>query len=219
MARPQQVLTIRPGLLRPLAPPSENQMKTVLRDFDIRADRFLLYPADPEPDSGHDMLLVAMGMFVARRPGSDLMLVCATQEQERTAVLAETAARMRMGERVRVAKVSENQIAVLMASCRAIVYPSLRDGFSPWLQHAIAFGKPLLCSKLSAFEEMTGDAANYFDPRRPDSIVDAIQLLDSDDQSSGELRAPAPTHSIDLNGDATIEAYLRVFQEVVRARR
>jgi glycosyltransferase involved in cell wall biosynthesis len=65
-----------------------------------------------------------------------------------------------------------------VASCFA--FPSLREGFGLPVLEAMRRGVPVACGRLSALPEVAGDAALYFDPRRPEEIADAILRLLAD---------------------------------------
>ena len=69
-----------------------------------------------------------------------------------------------------------NQTA-LTAYCRkakAVIFPSLCEGFGIPVLEAFYFRKPLLLSNASSLPEVAGDAALYFNPEKPEEIAEAI---------------------------------------------
>jgi len=53
----------------------------------------------------------------------------------------------------------------LYRQARALIFPSLYEGFGIPILEAMACGCPVLCSELPIFREVAGDAALYFDPQ------------------------------------------------------
>lgn len=72
--------------------------------------------------------------------------------------------------------VDDQTLADLYATCDFFVFPSLDEGFGLPLLEAAHFGAPTAASDIPAFREV-GTAAVYFDPRRLDSIVDALHRM------------------------------------------
>ena len=70
--------------------------------------------------------------------------------------------------------------AALLASCRALLFPSLYEGFGMPLLEAMAFGKPVLSSKAGSLPEVGGDAALYFDPKKPEDILKSLEQIAKD---------------------------------------
>jgi len=59
-------------------------------------------------------------------------------------------------------------------SCKALVYPSIFEGFGIPVLEALSLDCLVLTSKATVMEEIAGKAALYFDPRDPRSIADTI---------------------------------------------
>lgn len=75
----------------------------------------------------------------------------------------------------------EAELARLMASAYAFVYPSLFEGFGVPVIEAMKCGVPVLTSKGSSMEEITGGAALYFDPQNSDDIADKLMRIYKDE--------------------------------------
>jgi glycosyltransferase involved in cell wall biosynthesis len=59
----------------------------------------------------------------------------------------------------------------------ALVYPSLYEGFGFPPLEALSLGCPVVCSNTSSMPEVSGDAAEYFDPYNVESIANAIEKV------------------------------------------
>lgn len=83
-------------------------------------------------------------------------------------------------------------LAELMRSARAVVFPSLYEGFGLPALEALALGVPLLTSNASSLPEVVGDAAIMVDPYDVQAITQAIRRLDGDAVLRAELAAKGP---------------------------
>lgn len=57
------------------------------------------------------------------------------------------------------------------------VYPSLYEGFGLPPLEAMSMGTPVACSDTSSIPEIVGEAGEYFDPTRADSIAQAMESV------------------------------------------
>jgi glycosyltransferase involved in cell wall biosynthesis len=84
--------------------------------------------------------------------------------------------------------VSTDELTVLYQSARALIFPSLYEGFGMPVLEAMANGVPVLCSNMTSLPEVAGDAALFFDPRSPKSIAQAIEtILNASSQQKQDL--------------------------------
>jgi glycosyltransferase involved in cell wall biosynthesis len=81
--------------------------------------------------------------------------------------------------------VSEPQLEGLYRAAACFAFPSTREGFGLPVLEAMRRGVPVACSDASAIPEVAGDAALYFDPRRPFEIAAAVNSL-LDDRALAE---------------------------------
>jgi glycosyltransferase involved in cell wall biosynthesis len=164
------------------------------------------------------MLLVAMGLFTSRFRHSDLKLVCTGAPGERRDFLESAAKRMGLSGRVVLpGYLSEADFSALMHGCLAVIYPSLYEGFGMPVIEAQAIGKPVLCSNVGSLPEVADEAALIFDPKLPESIVAAMQRIESDLTLRQELiRNGLQNVKRFLDADAMATQYLAIFREVVQ---
>ena len=213
---PEKVVSIPIRLFDRLQKPNPDVTKDVLRKHGLVEDSFLLYPANFWPHKNHAMLFTAFGMFRSRHPKSELKLVCTGAPNERMEILRNAVRRMGLQPWVHFPGfLSEAEFAGLMASCRGLVFPSLHEGFGMPILEAMAFGKPVLCSNVTSLPEVGGDAAIYFDPRKPDSIVKALESMDGNPQLLASLAERGKQRLSSFgNAEQMASEYMSVFRKV-----
>lgn len=82
----------------------------------------------------------------------------------------------------------DGHLSRLYSSARALVYPSLYEGFGFPPLEAMAHGCPVICSNSSAIPEITGSAGEYFDPAEVDDMRRAIEAVVYSDSRVESLR-------------------------------
>lgn len=78
--------------------------------------------------------------------------------------------------------VDDEEMISFYRHARALIFPSLNEGFGLPLLEAMAHDCPVLCSDIAVFREVAADAAVYFDPRDPHSLAAAIGTLQGGDR-------------------------------------
>jgi len=59
---------------------------------------------------------------------------------------------------------SDRQVAMLISTARALLFPSYSEGYGLPLVEALAMRTPVICSDLEVFHELAGDRPVYLDP-------------------------------------------------------
>lgn len=75
----------------------------------------------------------------------------------------------------------------LLRGARALVFPSLSEGFGLPPLEAMLMGVPVITSNRSSLPEVCGDAALYVDPLDPDDIAAAMDRIAEDDALCASL--------------------------------
>jgi glycosyltransferase involved in cell wall biosynthesis len=80
----------------------------------------------------------------------------------------------------------------LIRGARALLFPSLYEGFGLPALEAMQLGTPVMTSNTSSLPEVVGDAAITVDPYDTRAMAEAILALDTDAELRGELAARGP---------------------------
>ena len=82
---------------------------------------------------------------------------------------------------------SASNLVNLIRGARAVVFPSLLEGFGLPVLEAMTLGAPVVTSNTGALAEIAGDAALLIDPYDVDAITQAIRKVALDIDLCGEL--------------------------------
>ena len=80
----------------------------------------------------------------------------------------------------------------LIRGAKAVLFPSLYEGFGLPALESMLLGTPVMTSNTSSMPEVVGDAAMKIDPYDIRAMVDAIRALDSDAELRGRLSEYGP---------------------------
>jgi glycosyltransferase involved in cell wall biosynthesis len=171
-------------------------------------ERFAFYPANMWPHKNHERLVEALAATEDR----ELHLVLTGQGYGRLDALLERAGALGVGSRVRhLGHLPGDALPALYRAARALVFPSLFEGFGIPVLEAMACGCPVACSDVASLPEVVADAARLFDPHDPHAIAAAVEdVLGSRDEWSrrGVERARQ------FSWEATARAHDEVYREL-----
>jgi glycosyltransferase involved in cell wall biosynthesis len=173
--------------------------------FGLPLHEYLLFYGALEPKKNVGRLIEAYLMS-----GAELPLVLVTgggwQNEAETRLIAEQAARESMSSRstrrvCRLDYVAYSTLVALIRGARAVVFPSLYEGFGLPVLESMVLGTPVVASRESSLPEIAGDAALLVDPYDTDDIARGITTIVNDTDLRAELsrrgRSQAAKFSID----------------------
>lgn len=216
-----KVRTIPICLASRLPIPTDHKVKAVLQYWQLLPQQFLLYPANFWQHKNHEMLLTAFNLYRHQNASSNLKLVCTGAPHERMYSLQEAAQRMGIEEWVIFpGYLADEELAALMSSCLAVIFPSLYEGFGMPILEGMAWNKPVLCSNLTSMPEVAGGAAYLFDPRKPLEMVAAIQRVAENPAFCDQLINQGKKRLAMVGTVAEMaQQYVQVFQQVFNEKR
>lgn len=138
----------------------------ILSRFHIFKGEYLIYPANFWAHKNHEMLLVAFNMAISGALNKNLKLVFTGVFNSNAAKLKCAASIMNLEDRIIFTDyLPREELLILLANAKALIYPSLYEGFGMPIVEAMALGVPIICSKCPALLEVSSNVAFYFDEK------------------------------------------------------
>lgn len=160
--------------------PTTADLEHVRKKFAL-PDRFLFYPAQTWPHKNHVGLVRALAR-VREREGVTIPLVLSGKRNDYFPTIEKEIAELNLGEQVLVLDyVSPLELQCLYRLCRAMVFPSLFEGFGMPILEAFLLRTPTACSNVTSLPEQAADAALIFNPLDTEDISQTLFRLWSDD--------------------------------------
>jgi alpha-1,3-rhamnosyl/mannosyltransferase len=215
--RPEQVtrtyMGIRPGLM----PLPEHKVQEALRQLNLPS-RYLLYVGTIEPRKNLATLLRAYRALDARiRRAYPLLLVgnwgWNAGEVARLLQSKEAAA-----EVIHLGYVPESALSALYNGARALVYPSLYEGFGLPPVEMLACGGAVLASTAGPLVETVGRQAHLIEPMDLDGWRQAMQRVIEEDEWWQELRRGAVEAAKPFTWEQCAADTLRVYRQLCGTR-
>lgn len=105
----------------------------------------------------------------------------------------------------------------VMKHARALLFPSLSEGFGLPVAEAMALGTPVMTSALGATAEVAGDAAALVDPFDVDAMAAVIQRLDIDSEYRDRLRVAGLERAMSFRPLPYAHRLLSIYAELLAA--
>jgi glycosyltransferase involved in cell wall biosynthesis len=111
--------------------------------------------------------------------------------------------------------VEDNVLSGLYRNAFALVVPSLYEGFGIPVAEAFHQGCSVIISNGSSLPEVGGDAAVYFDPRDPHSMLEAVRKVVAEPLFRFDLKKKSLARASMFSWQKTAEATKRVYEKVI----
>ncbi|MBB2175154.1 glycosyltransferase family 4 protein [Gluconacetobacter johannae] len=179
--------------------------------FDLRLGEFFLFFGSLEPKKNIGRLIEA---FLMARTDCPLVIV--------GAMAWKSEAELRFLERgVATGRIRQleylpaSMLMALIRGARAVVFPSLCEGFGLPVLEALSFGTPVLTSREGALPEVAGEAALFVDAYDTSSIAAGIEELDRNDALRAKLRSLGPQQAARFNMKRYEERLSKMYEAVL----
>jgi glycosyltransferase involved in cell wall biosynthesis len=156
--------------------PCSGQGWSVPADYDPsnRSD-FLFFAGNLEPRKNLSRLINALELLY-KRDGLTVPLHIAGPSGWKNQTLLSLIAHSPIKDTINhLGYLSEEELKQQYLSCKALIYPSLYEGFGLPVLEALSLDCLVLTSAGTVMQEIAGDAAVYFDPEDTASIVEAVR--------------------------------------------
>ena len=213
---PDRVAVVYGGVSASFHPRPEDEVAEVRARYGL-AKPYLLFVGTLEPRKNLPRLLRAYAKLYGELD-EPVELALAGQMGWRWEEVAAEIERLGLASRVHVmGYVPEHELPALLTGARAMVYPSLYEGFGFPPLEAMACGTPVVASNCSSIPEVVDGAGMLVDPWDEGAMRDAIGQIASDEKLRDKLIAAgterAKAFPWDHAGDGLGKAYRQAAQD------
>jgi glycosyltransferase involved in cell wall biosynthesis len=193
--------------------------RTLGREPSVPKDGYLLFVGTLEPRKNIGTLLDAYAQLLRARPGAPRLILAGPATPDASPWLARLDTAPLGGHVEHIGYFAEERRETLYAGARALVMPSLEEGFGIPALEAMSAGVPVIASNRGSLPEVIGDGGTLLDPMDTDGFAAAMDRLVSDDEwaaaqgRAGLQRARAFTWS------ATARVLRQAYVDAVDRRR
>jgi glycosyltransferase involved in cell wall biosynthesis len=120
---------------------------------------------------------------------------------------------------VRMAYPTRDELMALIANARALLFPSLAEGFGLPIVEAMTLGTPVLTSRGGATGEIAGSAALLVSPTDIGEMAIGITLLDTDDRLRQRLADAGRERARSFTTDVFAHRLATLYRTVAAIRR
>jgi len=156
------------------------------RDLKIKLrEPYLLYVGNAYPHKNVYTLVRAFELFKRSKQGKNYSLVLVGSDTffyKRLYTWIQTLSCKE--DVIFTGAISDESLVHAYTYAKALVFPSLSEGFGLPALEALRFGCPVVCSDIPIFHEILDGHATYFDPKSPDSLANVLQNVSFKTQAS-----------------------------------
>jgi glycosyltransferase involved in cell wall biosynthesis len=203
LAVPRRKVAIVPAA-SPLSIHPEATQEDIVR---VRAayqldEPFVLYPAQTWPHKNHLALVEALA--VVARDNLRIPVVCTGWRNDFHPTIERAARERGVANDLRfLGQVPAREMEALYRLAKALIFPSLIEGWGFPILEAYSVGLPVACSDVPSLREVVGTAALTFDPRRPDDLARQLRRIWEDDGLRRELAERGRAYSCQYSWERT----------------
>lgn len=197
---------------------------TVSNAFELDYEGYFLFVGAVEPKKNLSRLIDAYAASGSKRP-----LVIAgglgwQYERDVEKINNERFLRYRWADNVispsrqirHLSYVRFEQLVALIRGARALLFPSLYEGFGLPVLEAMQLSTPVMTSNVASLPEVVGDAAVLVDPLDISGMARAIKTLDDDGDLRAALRARGREQALRFSPEKYRERISDVYRKLLR---
>lgn len=188
----------------------------VLDKLNIRGQKYIVYPANFWEHKNHKLLLNAFAMYAHEH--RDMKLVLTGNPLDQADYYSDLLKAMKIDDlTVITGYVTNEELYSILKNAQGLIYPSLFEGFGIPVVEAMHLRKLIACSNLTSLPEIGCDAICYFNPKKPDEILEGINFL-AQNQMTDDIIAEYDEKLKEYETEKMVQEYLKVFEEVIEKK-
>jgi glycosyltransferase involved in cell wall biosynthesis len=215
---PEEKIKVVYNGVKDIFSPLSYKGQNIVKDKYTNGTEFFLYAGAIHPRKNVINLLKAFSIF-KRRLQSSLKLVLAGPLAWKNNEFLELLKTYKYKDDVVLTgALEEKELASVMASAYAFVYPSLFEGFGVPVLEAMKCGVPVLTSGASSMEEISEGTALYFDPENIDDMADKLMRVYKDEDGRRSLMEKGVSIAQQYSWERTAEEVWKGIKRTVSSK-
>ncbi|RON59829.1 glycosyltransferase family 1 protein [Pseudomonas fluorescens] len=174
------------GVAARFHPREANVISAVLKAHAVTAREYFLCVGTLEPRKNLSLALRAHALLPEGVRERFPLLIVGMAGWQREQFSDELRQALASGQVCLLGYLPDEQVAQLLAGARALIFPSLYEGFGLPVLEAMACGTPVVLTRSSAMPEVAGGAGNYIEADDADGLREMMSRL-IDDQAHWQV--------------------------------
>jgi glycosyltransferase involved in cell wall biosynthesis len=211
-------LSVDPARIH-VVPPGAPTWRTLGRAPNLPTAGYVLFVGTLEPRKNIGTLLDAWARVVASLPSPPRLVLAGAATSRAAGWLRRLQDAPFAGSVEHRGYVPENAREELYAGARALVLPSLDEGFGLPVLEAMSAGVPVIASRRGAIPEVTAGAADLVEPTDVEGWATAMSRVLSDDGHAVELASRGLERARHFTWDRSAALLTAAYEDAVARRR
>jgi glycosyltransferase involved in cell wall biosynthesis len=202
-----------------VCPPGAPSWQTLGSAPNVPRDGCVLFVGTLEPRKNIGTLLDAYAALRRRVPGAPRLLLAGGATPDAGPWLSRLASEPLRGHVEHLGYVADDQRERLYGGARALLMPSLDEGFGVPALEAMSAGVPVIASNRGALPEVIGDGGTLLEPMDVDGFAAAMERIAGDDSWAQAQGAAGLNRARAFTWEATARRLRQAYLDAIARRR
>lgn len=180
-------IAVVPNAARDIFKPLSVEEKQAIKEKYCEGKEFFIYTGSVHPRKNLINLLKAFSVFKKKQKSSMKLVIAGRLAWKYKSFTQSLDTYKYRADVIMTGYLPDEELAALLGSAYAMVYPSLWEGFGMPVLEAMRCEVPVITSVDSAMQEVAQQAALYADPNDLNAIAEKMLLLYKDERLRNEL--------------------------------
>lgn len=213
---PQQKIVVAPlGCSPVFAPRDERQTAETLRRHGLVHRQYLLCVATLEPRKNLGLALRAHAQLPEELRARHPLLLAGMRGWGRNAMASDLRQALASGHVRLAGYLEQSDLADIIASARALIYPSLYEGFGLPVLEAMKSGTPVIISNRAALPEVAEGAGMIVDAENAGELAEAMRRIIEDDHEWRIRREAGLIRAADFSWERCAEITAQAYRDAL----
>lgn len=211
---PDKIDVITNGVKEVFQPVDFNQKLTIQEKY-TDGKAYFIYAGAIQPRKNLVNLLKAFSVFKKRMQSNMKLLITGRLAWKNEEFLKLISTYKYKSDVVLTGYLAEQELARIMASAYALVYPSLFEGFGVPVVEAMKCNVPVLTSRATSMQEVAGEAGLYFDANNFTDIAEKMMVIYKDEMLRTQLIEKGKLVAAKYNWEQSADLFWKVILKTV----